>query len=322
MVLIVMHHLAVHGGVIVSGNSPFFNVAVLRFFELGGKLAVNAFVLISGYFLVKSKFKPEKLFSLIAQIFLYSTVIYLVFVSAGIIQFNLKEMLYAFFPCSTNAYWFMTCYVLMYALSPFLNVMLKHISQKQHIALIFVLFLLCTILPVAFKIRLLSATAWFIALYITAAYVALYPKFFEIKWIFILAFFVFYLLIVLLRIFANVYLTDMDHPVCYLCSIALFVVFKNIKIKHSPVINVISSATLGVYLIHDNNYVRPFLWREVLKIGEVFKTNDFWWKAILFVLVVYITCTVIEWTRQFLFKFFDKFVKYNIFDRNKGRFLN
>ena len=322
MVLIVMHHLAVHGGSVVTEGSAFLNVAFLRFFELGGKLAVNVFVLISGYFLVKSKFKPEKLVSLIAQIFIYSTIIYLAFVSAGITQFNWKEMLYAFFPCSTNAYWFMSCYVLMYIFSPFVNIILKHISQKQHIVLILVLFLVCSVLPVAFDVWLLSTTSWFFTLYITAAYIALYPKLFERKWIFTAIFIVSYLVIVLLKILKGWSLHAMDNPLCYICSVGMFVMFKNVKIKYNPVINVISSTTLGVYLIHDNNYVRPFLWREVLKVGEVFKTGDFWWKAILFVIVVYITCTVIEWVRQILFKGLDKFVHYNIFGRNKGIFLN
>lgn len=39
---------------------------------IGGKLAVNLFVLISGYFLIESEFKFKKVLKLIIQVYCYS----------------------------------------------------------------------------------------------------------------------------------------------------------------------------------------------------------------------------------------------------------
>ena len=321
MLMIVMHHLAVHGGAVVTDASPAFSVAVLHFFDLGGKLAVNAFVLISGYFLVKSKFKPEKLFALIVEIFIYSTTIYFIFVSLGKVKFEWKALVYSFLPLSTNGYWFMTCYVLMYLVSPLVNIVLRHSTQKMHIALILIMFFICSIVPL-YSDHILSDTAWFIFLYVTAAYIALYPQVFEKKWVFVVASTVLYLVIVLFKLFVHVSLDKMDNPICYLCSVSMFIMFKNMKIKFNSIINFVSSATLGVYLIHDNNYIRPFIWHDVFKIGEMFKSNDFWWKAIFVVIIVFIAGVVIDVLRRLILKFFDLFVDYNILSKKQGNFLH
>ena len=321
MALIVAHHFAVHSELLLESAPSFLNVAIAGFCVIGGKLAVNVFVIISGYFLINGRFKPEKVFSLWVQIFLYSSVIYVVFLSASVVQFDWKGLLAAFFPISSNAYWFMTCYLLTYLFSPFINKLIKSISQKQLLLLMLILFVFSSVTPYIFDFRPLSSMSWFIFAYITGAYIALYPKLFEKKWLFVPLFVGSYLLIALLKVFANVSLADMETPSCYICAVSMFVTFKYIKIKHSPVINLLSSATLGVYLIHDNNYIRPFLWKNTLRVADIFATNDFWWKAILIILLVYITCTVIEWARQGFFKALDAFVRYNIFDRGKGRFL-
>lgn len=321
MLMIVMHHLAVHGGAIITDASPALNVAFLRFFELGGKLAVNAFVLISGYFLVKSKFKPEKLFGLMVEIFLYSTVIYFVFVSFGRVAFDWKSLVFSFLPVSTNSYWFMTCYVLLYLLAPLLNIVLKNITKVTHITIIIVMLFVCSIVPL-FAGHLLSNVGWFVLLYLTAAYIAMYPKIFAKKWVFVVLSTVLYLAIVLFKLLGNISLYQMNNPLCYSCAICMFVMFKNIKIKHNPIINFVSSATLGIYLIHDNNYVRPFIWQKIFVISEIFQTASFWWKAILIVLFVFIACLVVDVLRRLLFAFFDNFVKFNFLDKKKGNFLS
>ena len=64
--------------------------------------------------------------------------------------------------------------------------------------------------------------------------------------------------------------------------------------KYSKVINIISSATFGVLLIHDNEYVREFLWIEVFKNASMIGSEYFIMYEIIVVLSVYIICTVIE----------------------------
>ena len=79
-----------------------------------------------------------------------------------------------------------------------------------------------------------------------------------------------------------------------LAAIFLFLIFLNIDMKYSKVINIISSATFGVLLIHDNEYVREFLWIEVFKNASMIGSEYFIMYEIIVVLSVYIICTVIE----------------------------
>lgn len=62
MYLIVMHHFSVHGGVSIwSGSAPLsFNFYLDQLLSTGGKIGVNLFVLITGYFLAKNSvnFQP------------------------------------------------------------------------------------------------------------------------------------------------------------------------------------------------------------------------------------------------------------------------
>ena len=63
MLLIVAHHFSVHSHLI--SDTPIINVYLQRALATGGKVAVNLFVLISGYFMINSTFKFKKLLKLI-----------------------------------------------------------------------------------------------------------------------------------------------------------------------------------------------------------------------------------------------------------------
>ena len=73
MYLIVMHHFSVHGGVpIWSGSAPLsFNFYLDQLLSTGGKIGVNLFVLITGYFLAKKFSKFSSLIYLWIKTFSY-----------------------------------------------------------------------------------------------------------------------------------------------------------------------------------------------------------------------------------------------------------
>ena len=58
MVLIVAHHFACHSD--FSSTISSLNNAVIKTLIIGGRLGVNVYVLISGYFLINSKFKINR----------------------------------------------------------------------------------------------------------------------------------------------------------------------------------------------------------------------------------------------------------------------
>ena len=92
-------------------------------------------------------------------------------------------------------------------------------------------------------------------------------------------------------------------------SILIFISFKNLKIKHSKIINTISMATFGVYLIHDNGYIRTLIWKNILPSTSMINSLWFIPYSILAIISVYATCTIIELLRIFLIeKYYMKLI--------------
>ena len=79
MILIVAHHLGVHGHYGNMQISP-LNKFVILLLKSGGKLGVNVYMLISGYYLVNSSFKLSRLINTLALTLFYSVGIYFTFV--------------------------------------------------------------------------------------------------------------------------------------------------------------------------------------------------------------------------------------------------
>ena len=99
--------------------------------------AVNAFLLISGYFGIKWKFKS--FFNLIFQIFFYAFGVYIIAAFIGIIDFSIKGFLFRA-TCLYTHWTFITSYVLLYMLSPMLNALSEKLPSKELLLTIFILY--------------------------------------------------------------------------------------------------------------------------------------------------------------------------------------
>ena len=85
MLLIVAHHFVVNSGVMdkayeapLSANSIF-----LFLFGAGGKTGINCFIMITGYFMCKSRITHEKYVRLLSEIVFYNFVIAVVLSITG-----------------------------------------------------------------------------------------------------------------------------------------------------------------------------------------------------------------------------------------------
>jgi surface polysaccharide O-acyltransferase-like enzyme len=96
------------------------------------------------------------------------------------------------------------------------------------------------------------------------------------------------------------YLKEMNMIPTLLCSLSLFLGFKNLNIGCNKVINTISASTFGVYLIHDNYFVGPFLWNTVFQ-NTLFLDSPFLLlHAIMTTIVIFLGCTIIDQIRLHL----------------------
>lgn len=326
MFTIVLQHFLIHGGIMQAVNPGSINYILAIFLKSVTLFAVNCYVLISGYFLVKSKWRIKKLLLLVAQVIFYSVLIYLLLVATGSIPFSLKNLLFSFFPILTKRYWFVTIYIGMYLLSPFVNKLIESLTQRQHALCILLLFLLFSFWPnIIYSSDPMDAggghgVAWFLTLYMVAAYLRLYYTPRKGQGRKLLAC---YLLMVVVPPFFKIAYTNFFnqmnlnlagpspdllyeyHSVPVLvASVSLFMAFLYLKIKSpsvSKIISFLAPLTFGVYLIHDNAYLRPVLW-DLLKVN-LFANN--WYMvflALLIPLAIYLCCSLIEKLRCLLFR--------------------
>ena len=79
MLWIVAHHLILHGTG-EPGGLPLLNLAWIKFLRMGGRLGVDVFIIISGYYLIHSQeVRIEKIIQILLQLFTYSILLFLLF---------------------------------------------------------------------------------------------------------------------------------------------------------------------------------------------------------------------------------------------------
>lgn len=326
MLLIVMHHYAVHGGfdLVNSFNGKIYFVQVLQMY---GKLGVNLFVLITGYFLSTSKFSWKRIVKLELEVIFYSVIIGLTFHIFYPEREIIKDFLKEFTPLRSKNYWFYNTYFVLIIFSPFINILIKNIDREEYKKLLLIISIIWVFIPMIprFSALEMSNLTWFIFLYLFSGYIKKYPecisrksKFYALMSI---IFFVLIAIIVLICDILGVYIKGfqsqfkdfwkMNSIFVFLTSLSMFISFLKWKIGSRKWINIISSATFGVYLIHDNNLIRTFLWKDLYKNRLYIDSPKIFIHAVFSILTVYCFCTIIDLLRQCflekpLFLLFDK----------------
>ena len=316
MLCIVAHHYAVHG---FSGVELDYSINryVVGVFSLGGKLGVSCFILISGYFMVHSNITLRKLVKLIAEVWFYSVGIAVLFlvVMTPVEPLGMKDLIKAIVPIGYATYWFMTDYVILMLISPILNILLEKMSRNLHRNVILLFVVIWSVVPSFTEAGYgYNDLSWFVVLYFIAGYIRKYISVSEgnsTKHLLVAG--ISYLTVVLFEVFLtwadNRYhinvlslhvprLSLLNSPFVLLTSVELLIGSVKMKRHEYAWINKLASATLGVYLIHDNNMLRPYLWHTVLKTDIMYSSRLLIVHALLSVMGVYIVCTCIDLIRQ------------------------
>lgn len=318
MIMIVTLHTLGHGGGLDNiqvSSTNFFIAHLLKSLSI---VAVNCYVLISGFFGINSEFKIKKLLDLYIQVFFYSIIISALFWITGIESISIGGILQAIFPVTMKTWWFMSVYLVLYMLTPYINKLLKILSFKEFSGLLIILlftFVIWPSLPLFRPIDIQDGYSLynFIVLYTIGAYIS---KFYKDKRFNKSILLVIYLLSSTMLAILNVSLARIISRNCamysynfllvFISSIVLFLFFKEIKIK-SKLINKLSSLTLGVYLIHDHGYIRKFIY-NALGYDHYFNTSTsmFILYTLIVIGIIYISSSMLEYLRQVLFNYLPK----------------
>lgn len=98
--------------------------------------AVNAFLIISGYFGIRWKLKS--IFNLVFQIFFYAFAVYLVASLIGVVDFSYRGLLHNG-KCLYSFWSFITYYLLMYICAPMMNAFSEKATSKQLLGFVIIL---------------------------------------------------------------------------------------------------------------------------------------------------------------------------------------
>ena len=316
MIMIMFHHFAYHGNFEWNFNEVTLPHLWYDFILMGGKVGVDIFVLISGYFLIENTeklFQPKKLLKFWGQVVFYSIMTYLLSVMLRLNAFEIKQLIKVCLPITYPGWWFASTYFMLYLIHPFLNKLLHGLSKTEYKYLILMMVLCWSIIPTA-TTQLFESNSllWFVTLYGIAGYVNLYGgnQKLQSKHYFSLYFMVLIITYTVSTTFLflgtkkeewsthAIDFFEIERLPILLMAITLFMGFVTLKMNYHKWINMIASATFGVYLIHDSSYIRYYLWTNIFKINQYQDSTFLILYSILVVFILYVSCTMIDLIRK------------------------
>lgn len=325
MFLIVMHHFALHSKLYFSAEIITINQLWCEFIEMGGKIGVVIFVLISGYFLITStSVDILKTVKMILQVTFYSLGIYCIMCATSIEKWNYRDFVESLFPIIFEKYWFFSAYFVLYLLHPFINKALTNLDKEEYKKMLLLMFVMWSVIPSFFNNSFqANSLVLFCFIYAVGGYIKLYNCLENIdnKKIFVgfsIIILIKFLVVIAWDAFSLKYVNnwsrfafyDINNFMTLIISVLIFLYFRNIKLENSNFINMISATTFGIYLIHDNTILRNFIWVNIFKSYLYVKSDIFIIYSLLACIIVFLASLLVELLRiNLLEKNYMKLIK-------------
>ncbi len=324
MLLIVAYHYVINSG-LTAVNGPIYSESTstrslfLLLFGAWGKIGINCFVMITGYFMCKSSITAKKFVKLVGEWLFYSYTIHLIFIAVGYEKLTVRSAIEIVVPITSLAQNFTSCFVVFWLFIPFLNLLIAKMNERQHFYLLLLTGFTYVFLGTVHRVTM-NYVSWFMVLYFIASYIRLYPK----KWMsnklicgLMLLFFIILsatsVVVCAHKGFSTFFfVTDSNAFLAIMVGIFGFLFFKNIHIPYNKFINTVAASTFGVLCIHaHSDAMRQWLWRDTLDNVGHYGDSFMPLYAIGCVVGVFTVCTVIDIIRINLlekpfFKWWDK----------------
>ena len=247
-----------------------------------GMYGNGIFFIASAWFLLDSKeSNKKKIIQFLLDIWIVSIIFLVVIYILRDGQLGVTQILFQLFPTTFGNNWYMTAYVLFYPLHPFLNGVLRNMSQKEHLratlVLLFVYIVVNSVLQSSF---FPSVLIWWTTFYVTIAYIKFYMTdlannrkvnlLLAVGGIFLNGLFV-----VAVNYLSNhygilsnrlLYLKQVNNPFLFLSAVGIFNLAKS-YVYRWPAVNFVASCSMLIYIIHENSllkvYYRPQWWNYI-----------------------------------------------------------
>lgn len=332
MLMIVAHHYVANSGLNSSGGPLLTfptaaNSLYLALFGAWGKTGINCFLMITGYFMCKSKITLRKFIKLLGQIYLYKLLLFPIFLIAGYETLSLTRIVKLLMPMWGFSNNFVGCFIGFWLTIPFLNVLVLNLTKRQHEWLLLLLLGMYTLLGSipTFGVSFNYVT-WFGVIYFIASYIRLYPHpIFERRRLWgrltLSSILLGMASILGLRVllgsigvrYSYFFVSDSNKFFAVAIAVCSFLWFKNMKLQYNKVINAFGAGTFGVLLIHANSdAMRTWLWKDLVDcVGHYsLPLGSLILFSVCVVLVVFIVCNLIDQLRiatveKWFFRWYD-----------------
>ncbi|MBO7221465.1 MAG: acyltransferase [Clostridia bacterium] len=307
MLLIISTHFLGHGDwkTNMTGANEVFGKLLQSIFYP----SVNLYVMIGAYFMCQSTSTHvnwKKVLKLCGMVLFYSLLLYAISISFENYSFDTFWLLSSIFPNMSGKYWYLTAYLVLLVVSPFLNMIIRGLTTKQ-------LFVGCVIITIIGGIQAEASemlpqlefsrgysAPWFIGLYFITALIQRTDFKFNKKTAILAV--ILYLGTLVYGYFVH---TKYASFMCVFSSVIIFVFFKELKIKNgwfAKVVCFISPLTFGVYLIHDSPEMRGFMYQNIFHSYKFYESDVAFLILIGFILTTFVVCAIFECGRKYLAK--------------------
>ena len=331
-------HVLNKGGIINNTSMHNSNYYIVLALAILFFTSVDVFGMLSGYLNIdKEKNKHKRIVELISIVVFYCITIptiYYLFNPSKFILSNYKDIISNYIPILKGSYWYITNYILLFFLIPYINKFCKSLSKEQYKKLLITLFIFLGIIANfflgkidIFKIYYGYSAFWLICCYLVGAYIKLYDINLETKKIikyFILLFIISFGINCIVKISFYVltskmidweYLTGYISPFTIFLSVLLVLLFKKITFTNkvlSKLIIRLSSASFAVYIVHGQRAIFYTYFEGFFAPLAKYNLLYLMLGVIGAIVAIYIVCVLVDEIRILIYKLFrfDKFNEY------------
>ena len=323
MFFIVCNHFLGHGLCLQDYDTCDPNRFFLWFLRGISYTGTNLFILISAYFQCSGHFKSKSIMLIICQVLFYSILIYVLAVLFGLTDFSYKGFIVSAFPVITSSYWFVTCYVGLYILAPFINKFISTLTRFQHKTLIVILFVFFSVIPnFLYNSSWLNwgsstGIVWFVFLYLVSAYIRYYIDIATINSRVLFVYLILFMLLPLLSKICIAHITILltgtvvgsslfymnNSIIIFPLSILLLLVFMKLDIsskRAAKIFTYLASSVFSVYVISEHFTLREGLWIFCANLIEN-KSLMIPIYVIVISIVIMLLCILIDQFRKLVF---------------------
>lgn len=283
----------------IEEDFPLLNIGS-NFAESFAVIAVNCFILISGYFQIN--FKISSITRLLFQCVFYNLLICIIY-SICLGKFSIHTLIHETFVFSH--WWFVKSYILLIIFSPILNSSIQTLERK--------VFFIVLVLLLVLRVNEFN----FFLLYLLGGFIR---RFYCVDLLsrFRIHFIGLYILISIISgVFLSYFRLNTPQYIPYIIgynslfvicsSVFFFLFFLTLKVKNT-VINSVAVSVFAVYLVHEHHLVSPYFTNFIKSLILLSEKNQFilFLYLLVFVVLVFIISVLIDKGRLFLVNFLNE----------------